>query len=83
MRCLSRNCQTERAENSRFCAYHQRVFAAIAAEINEDGRAALRSRERYARQSRLCDVPGCDQTALAREPYCARHQQMMLRRAQD
>jgi hypothetical protein len=80
MRCLSPRCPSQRAEGSRFCAYHRDLFASVAEEI-EDGKAArLRTPQRRRRTMfRLCDWSGCPECAAPRESYCEYHLRLLAR----
>jgi hypothetical protein len=80
MRCASRNCRTERAEGSRFCAEHRDLLARVAADIENGKRLRRKSPEiRNKRKTpKLCDADGCYEYALPREPYCAEHMEDLI-----
>ena len=75
MRCSTPRCPTDRADGSRFCAYHRDLLAGFAADIAAGSHARLRSAERRRPPPprKRCDMPGCPETAEPREPYCLSH----------
>jgi hypothetical protein len=75
MRCSTPRCPTDRADGSRFCAYHRDLLAGFREEIAAGSHARLRTpeRRRALPPTKRCDMPGCPETAEPREPYCLAH----------
>ena len=81
MRCLSPRCPSDRADGSRFCAFHRDLFASVAAEIDDGKASRLRTPERRSRRTmyKQCDADGCPECAAPRESYCTFHLKLLAR----